>query len=118
MLLLTEEVGPEAPGPQETVTPPATNMEGQAVPPASDTTPELISQDAAAASAGALSELARSVMRTREAPMGGGRTIEDLVRETLAPMLKEWLDANLALLVERLVRKEIERLSRRAEDDL
>jgi cell pole-organizing protein PopZ len=47
-------------------------------------------------------------------PLGeGGRTLEDLVRETLRPLLKAWLDQNLPPLVERMVRAEIERLSRR-----
>jgi uncharacterized protein len=41
------------------------------------------------------------------------RTLEDLVRDMLKPMLKEWLDAHLPDLVERLVRAEIERVSRR-----
>jgi hypothetical protein len=40
------------------------------------------------------------------------RTLEDLVREMLRPMLKGWLDDNLPGLVERLVRAEIERVSR------
>jgi len=34
------------------------------------------------------------------------------VREMLAPLLKTWLDDNLPRLVERLVRTEIERVSR------
>ena len=40
------------------------------------------------------------------------RTLEDLVRELLKPMLKSWLDDNLPPLVERLVRAEIERVAR------
>jgi len=40
------------------------------------------------------------------------RTLEDLVKEMLRPMLKGWLDDNLPNLVERLVRAEIERVSR------
>ncbi len=40
------------------------------------------------------------------------RTLEDLVREMLRPMLKTWLDDNLPGMVERLVRAEIERVSR------
>lgn len=40
------------------------------------------------------------------------RTVEDLVKEILRPMLKEWLDKNLPDIVERLVRQEIERVSR------
>ena len=40
------------------------------------------------------------------------RTVEDLVKEILRPMLKEWLDKNLPEIVERLVRAEIDRVSR------
>jgi cell pole-organizing protein PopZ len=40
------------------------------------------------------------------------RTLEDLVKEMLKPMLKIWLDDNLPPLVERLVRAEIERVAR------
>jgi uncharacterized protein len=41
-----------------------------------------------------------------------GRTLEEVVSELLRPMLKAWLDDNLPDLVERLVRAEIERVSR------
>ena len=37
------------------------------------------------------------------------RTLEDLVKEMLRPMLKSWLDDNLPTLVERIVKAEIER---------
>lgn len=40
------------------------------------------------------------------------RTLDDLVKDMLRPMLKSWLDDNLPSLVERLVRAEIERVSR------
>jgi cell pole-organizing protein PopZ len=40
------------------------------------------------------------------------RTLEDLVKEMLRPMLKAWLDDNLPPLVERIVKAEIERVSR------
>ncbi|WEK48950.1 MAG: DUF2497 domain-containing protein [Candidatus Kaistia colombiensis] len=43
---------------------------------------------------------------------GNSRTLEDLVKDMLRPMLKTWLDTNLPPLVERLVRDEIERVSR------
>jgi cell pole-organizing protein PopZ len=48
----------------------------------------------------------------------GARTIEDLVKEVMRPMIKEWLDDNLPALVERLVGREIDRMSRRAEDSI
>ena len=40
------------------------------------------------------------------------RTLEDLVQDMMRPMLRGWLDDNLPTLVERLVREEIERVSR------
>lgn len=40
------------------------------------------------------------------------RTLEDLVKEMLRPMMKSWLDQNLPSLVERLVRQEIDRVTR------
>jgi uncharacterized protein len=46
------------------------------------------------------------------APPRGGRTVEELVSELIRPMLKTWLDDNLPAIVERLVRAEIERVSR------
>jgi uncharacterized protein len=39
-------------------------------------------------------------------------TLEDVVRKTLRPMLKSWLDENLPSLVERMVEAEIERVTR------
>jgi uncharacterized protein len=39
------------------------------------------------------------------------RSLEDLVRDMLKPMLKAWLDDNLPNMVEHLVRAEIERVS-------
>lgn len=43
---------------------------------------------------------------------GNARTLDDIVREMLRPMLRAWLDDNLPPLVERLVRQEIERVAR------
>jgi cell pole-organizing protein PopZ len=41
---------------------------------------------------------------------GAERTLEDLVREMLRPMLQSWLDQHLPGIVERLVREEIARV--------
>ena len=46
-----------------------------------------------------------------------GVTLEDIVREMLHPMLREWMDDNLPPMVERIVQKEIEKMARRAFDD-
>jgi cell pole-organizing protein PopZ len=66
----------------------------------------LISSATSAAVDSAFNALAETVL------VQNARTLEDLVREMLRPMLKVWLDDNLPGLVERLVRAEIERVSR------
>jgi len=66
----------------------------------------LISHDTIAAVDSAFNTLAHTVIGQN------ARTLEDLVKEMLRPMLKSWLDDNLPGLVERIVRAEIERVSR------
>ena len=66
----------------------------------------LLSQQATAAVSSAFGTLAHTVL------VQNARTLDDLVREMLQPMLKAWLDDNLPTIVERLVRTEIERVSR------
>lgn len=68
------------------------------------------------ASATAIAELSRVMVRDKNLGLGdGGATIEVLVRELLQPLLKEWLDNNLPQIVERIVKKEIEKMVERAE---
>lgn len=66
----------------------------------------LISNETIAAVDSAFNTLAHTVIGQN------ARTLEDLVREMLRPMLKSWLDDNLPSMVERIVRAEIERVSR------
>ncbi|QCK87266.1 DUF2497 domain-containing protein [Phreatobacter aquaticus] len=66
----------------------------------------LLSADAHAAVGAAFGSLANTMLSNN------ARTIEDLIKDMLRPMLKNWLDDNLPQLVERLVRAEIERVSR------
>ena len=42
----------------------------------------------------------------------GGITLEAMMREMLRPLLKDWLDEHLPAVVERMVEKEIARVSR------
>ncbi len=67
---------------------------------------QLLSPAADAAVTASFGDLAHTLLS------GQARTIEDLVKDMLRPMLKAWLDTNLPPLVERLVRDEIERVSR------
>lgn len=66
----------------------------------------LISNATVAAVDSAFNTLAHTVIGQN------ARTLEDLVREMLRPLLKSWLDDNLPSMVERIVRAEIERVSR------
>jgi len=66
----------------------------------------IISSATAAAVDSAFNALAHTVL------VQNAKTLEDLVKEMLRPMLQHWLDNNLPTLVERLVRQEIERVAR------
>lgn len=75
----------------------------------------LLAPAVAAAAAASVSQLLRAVSTERGAMVHrGGPSIEDVVREELRPLLKEWLDQHLPAMVERLVRAEIERMVGRA----
>jgi cell pole-organizing protein PopZ len=65
----------------------------------------LLSREATAAVGSAFSTLTETVKKHEP-------TLEDVVRETLRPMLKSWLDENLPRLVELMVQAEIERVAR------
>jgi cell pole-organizing protein PopZ len=79
---------------------------------------DLLLDDGAAASA---SETLSGLAALRRRPgitdasllLGNGAiTLEDIVREELRPLLKAWLDQNLPAMVERLVQREIRRITR------
>lgn len=74
--------------------------------PVSEPPPQLLSSATSAAVDSAFNTLAQTVL------VQNARTLEDLVREMLRPLLKAWLDDNLPGVVERMVRAEIERVSR------
>jgi hypothetical protein len=67
---------------------------------------QLLSDQTSSAVTSAFGDLAHTVLTNN------ARTLEDLVKDMLKPMLKTWLDDNLPTMVERLVRAEIERVAR------
>ncbi len=69
----------------------------------------LLSPEAAYATQASFQALANSML----SQMGGEGRLEDVSRDMLRPILKQWLDDNLPTLVEKLVREEIERVARR-----
>ena len=100
------EPPPRMPEPEFEREPPARGDEAE----------RLVSDATAAASVAALSQLTSLNERLDDdVEIGAGhRTLESLVRAMLKPLLRDWLDAHLPGLVERLVREEIARMVREA----
>lgn len=69
----------------------------------------IVSDVTASASAQALAALSTMIVK----PENGDNTLEGLVREMIRPLLKQWLDANLPELVEKMVAREIARITTR-----
>jgi uncharacterized protein len=111
------------PEPEEEAPAPRAEPEPAPAPPAAEAPAPLapgfgrriISDTTATASLAALTDLVNRAHRepaVTSMPLGQSqRTLEELTRELLTPMLKAWLDANLPQLVERIVREEIGRLA-------
>jgi uncharacterized protein len=99
----------------------AAEMPQPSIEPARPTDTTLVGGGTATSTASAFSRLNQAVQDSVPAPaaanpgpvVASGKTVEELVKETLRPMLKEWLDQNLPQVVERYVEREIVRLTRR-----
>jgi uncharacterized protein len=124
-MMLTDPIAPPDAAPPQAAPPQAAPapaapppVQEAFVPPAPPATPQssmLMAPEAAAATATSVGSLVRTLTAERATQVyTGGPTIEDLVRAELRPLLKQWLDANLPSMVERLVRAEIERVVGRA----
>lgn len=88
----------------------------------SSTGSPLFGGDAASSATAAFARLHQAVQDSVPPPAAhdpgpvvgsNAKTVEDLVKEMLRPMLKDWLDRNLPQMVERYVEREIVRLTRR-----
>jgi cell pole-organizing protein PopZ len=67
----------------------------------------LVSDSSAFAAASSFSQLTATIVMPEP-----GRTLEDLTRELLKPLLKAWLDEHLPRIVEAKVAEEVERIAR------
>lgn len=70
-------------------------------------TEALVSDQTAQAAASAFGQLSANILMPHSE-----RTLEDVVRELLRPMLQQWLDANLPGIVQQAVTAEVERIAR------
>jgi uncharacterized protein len=101
-LEFTETAAAKAALRQPAFEPPPPHVESPAAPQPQ----QILSHSTVSAVESAFNTLANTVLSNN------ARTLEDLVKEMLRPMLKSWLDDNLPVLVERIVKAEIERVSR------
>ena len=92
---------PPAPEPEPAYTPPPPIFDRDEV------ADKLVGDTAASAAASAFGSLSSALLMPKD-----GRTLEDVVRELLRPLLKEWLDQNLPRIVETKVEEEVHRISR------
>ena len=111
--------------PEETISDDAPQVEADEAEPRLNTedvemikteTREAIERDApmiGEASASAATQAFQNLSQTVRVSGGEGHTLEDIVMELLRPMLKDWLDQNLAVIVEEKVEEEVQRLARR-----
>ena len=67
----------------------------------------LVSETVAAAAAASFGHLSASI-----AMPPSGLTLDDVVRELLRPLLRQWLDANLPTIVQEAVQAEVDRIAR------
>ncbi len=71
---------------------------------------DLISMRTARQSSEAFAALANALVREN---VDKGRTLEDLIKDIMRPLLKDWLDNHLSDMVERIVQDEIEKIAGR-----
>lgn len=77
----------------------------------------ILSNTTRQAAVASMAKLAGNMPINRSSHTAGSVTLEDIVREILNPMLREWMDNNLPPMVERIVQKELEKLARQVLDE-
>ena len=92
---------PPAPEPEPAYTPPPPVFDRDEV------AEQLVGNHASTLAATAFGSLSSALLMPKDA-----RTLEDVVRELLRPLLKEWLDQNLPRIVETKVEEEVQRIAR------
>ena len=116
VLELTEAIEPPAPAPAPEPEEEDIEIDLMDNEPEEDEGEDILSDATREATLAAMAKLSGGMPINRSRSYDGV-TLEDIVREMLHPMLREWMDANLPKMVERLVAKELEKLARRAMDD-
>ena len=98
---------PIAAAPTPAAAPRSSASRPEAVRPVAEPTEDKAVADSTSASVGqAFEQLSRTILSQNP------RTLEDLVRDMMRPMVRSWLDQNLPRIAERMVKQEIERITR------
>jgi hypothetical protein len=125
ILDLTETINPEPAvalemvnQPQVTDAPEIINQPTTMDKPMKDDQNSLMSAQTAEAATEELSKLLEGNVAVERDEIGrtGKVTLEEITYELMKPMIKTWLDQNLPGIIEKVVQKEVEKLSRRAMD--
>ncbi len=78
----------------------------------------VFTKNATDATLGAFSKLSDTILMERKRAIEGSTvTLEDIVKDLLQPLLREWIDHHVPGLVDRLVREELEKISRQSRDN-
>lgn len=101
---------------RDNVEEPAPYVPPPASPVAVDET-SVFTDTAASATLGAFSKLSETIVIERQKAVTGSIvTLEDIVKDLLSPLLRQWIDQHVPGIVERLVREELEKLARQARE--
>jgi uncharacterized protein len=105
--------------PQPAVAPPVSPAPAASAPVTQSPSPVDTKVESAMAALSRLMDLSKpapSAALVEDAPerSESALTVEQLVRDAVRPLLKQWLDTNLPPLVERLVREAVDKLAKRA----
>ncbi len=105
--------------PAQPATPAKAEAKPETTPSQPSTSPSdpMLSDVAAAAASASFNKLKRDdelppVVTTPSPAFKSGTSVEDMVAAMLRPMIKEWLDTNLPAIVERIVDREVKRLTK------
>jgi cell pole-organizing protein PopZ len=95
------------PEPEPALPPPVFEAPSQPAFSREEVAENLVGDHASTLAASAFGSLSSALLMPKD-----GRTLEDVVRELLKPLLKEWLDQNLPRIVETKVEEEVHRIAR------
>ncbi len=77
---------------------------------------DVFSEVASNATLGAFAKLSDTISMERQKNVANAVTLEDIVKDLLSPLLRQWIDQHVPAIVERLVTEQLEKLARQARE--